>query len=476
MKFIETVKKIDLREHQVSTLEKMLEHIKGIIVSPTGSGKTIMIMEDCKRFLTPGNVIVIVAPRLLLCQQLFMEFDGYLHRYQFVHRQVSSEKDTFKRSKHVVVQPGKPTNKPADIVDSYRIAVEQGLPFIIFSTFDSLDVVSKSGIPITTVYYDEAHNAVKNNHFNKVLEIGSKAENCYFFTATPRYSDPRNPTGRGMENTSVYGEVIAEIRFDYLVEKGYILKPKLHLQKSLTSIDDVYPEQVDFDSVRETVEYHEEQYAGHDALKILFCMSGTLAIKNLLKRTDLQSWASGRGYDVLAIDSKNGGYHNGEKLSNSKFIQKLKKLGDDPKSKFLVFHYEMIAEGIDIPGFSGVSFMRSTVNSIFSTQTIGRVIRPAGEWKKYGLVTIVEHKDDTDDVAVFTKNLVESLLNFGVPLDCMIFDVGGKGASEEVIEDLEDDIQKKMKKIELDWNHSELLKIIEDEIANQPDEFINRVF
>ena len=91
--------------------------------------------------------------------------------------------------------------------------------------------------------------------------------------------------------------------------------------------------------------------------------------------------------------------------------------------------------------------MRSTVNSIFATQTIGRIIRPAGEWKKYGLVTIVEHKDDTNDVAVFTKNLVESLLNFGVPLDCMIFDVGGKGASEEVIEDLEDEIEKKMKKI-----------------------------
>lgn len=465
-----------LREHQIDILSQLKNSNKGIIVSPTGSGKTVTFMEDSKRFLLPENTIVVVAPQLILCQQLFMEFDSYLKDVQFVHLQVSSEKDTFSRSRYVKVQPSSPTTRVEDIQNSYRIASEQGLPLIIFSTFKSLNRVYESNIPIKTIYYDEAHNAVDRGNFETIVKIGQKAENSYFFTATPRHASPRNPKGRGMENETVYGKIIAEVRFDYLVEKGYILKPKLHLQRSLTSTDNSLPEQVDFNTIKETVDYHEKEYKNHNALKILFCMTGTLSIKNLLEKTDIQSWATDKGYHIFSIDCKNGGYHNGEILSKSKFINRLKKYGDDPNSKFLVFHYEMIAEGIDIPGFSGVSFMRKSTNSTFSTQTIGRIIRPAGKWKKYGLVTIVEHKDDTSEVSDFTKSLVQSLLEYGVPLESILFEIDGRCKSEETIDDLDSDLSKKLKEIEIDWNHSELLRMIEDEIQSQEETFIERVF
>ena len=39
-----------LREHQVEIKSKMIQNTKGIIVSPTGSGKTISMAEDTKDF------------------------------------------------------------------------------------------------------------------------------------------------------------------------------------------------------------------------------------------------------------------------------------------------------------------------------------------------------------------------------------------------------------------------------------------
>ena len=72
----------------------------GIITSPTGSGKTLTFITDSRRFLTPGNVVVIVGPQLpCCCNQLFDEFDKHLSDIDFMWRQVSSEGKTFKRAR-----------------------------------------------------------------------------------------------------------------------------------------------------------------------------------------------------------------------------------------------------------------------------------------------------------------------------------------------------------------------------------------
>ena len=66
-----------LRPHQQQMLNAMSIHNKGIVTCPTGGGKTFVFVNDCRRFLGSPNVIVIVAPQLLLSQQLFR--DRYLH-------------------------------------------------------------------------------------------------------------------------------------------------------------------------------------------------------------------------------------------------------------------------------------------------------------------------------------------------------------------------------------------------------------
>lgn len=467
----------ELRDYQIKTNLRMNENKRGVIVFPTGSGKTITFMEHCKNFLSPGNVILVLSPRLLLNQQLLDEFDQHLHHYDFVVREVSSQGKIFKRkNKKMIVQTQKPTTIPSEIVETYRIAKEQNLPLILFSSFDSLDKVIDSNIPISVAYFDEAHNCVKSNYFKEVKKVSEKADYCYFFTATPRYTESRSSNGIGMSNETVYGKIIAQISFKYLLEKGYILPPFLHNQKSKSCIKNAHPEQVDFNTIKENVEYCEQNFSEVPAHKILYCMKGTLNIQNLLINTQFQSWATSKGYRVLSIDSVNGGYVDGKFINKDQFIDELKKFGNDPNTKMLILHYEMISEGIDISGITGVCFLRNITNTTFIAQCIGRCIRPAGEWKKYGLVSIVQHQDDTDETCYLTKKIINSLIENGVPLDAVSSDISGRGVDEEVIEDLREQFERQYKDIELEWHHSQWFAEIEEMIRNDEEAFIKDVF
>lgn len=469
MQVIEEVKRIDgLREHQIEICDATKANVKGIVVSPTGSGKTFCIMEDCKRFLFPGNVILVISPRLLLSQQLMDEFDNYLHGYDFSLREISSQSKIFHRArKKVQIQSSYPTTSPDKIFETYEISKKNNLPLILFSTYNSLKRVVDSGIPIDVAYFDEAHNSTKGNYFSNVRKVSSKAKNCFFFTATPRYTISGSKDGPGMNNESVYGKIIAKVPYNYLVEKGYIVPPRLHIQKSDSCIKNAHSEQVDFETIRENVCYYEKKFQDAHAHKILYCMKGTKNIKDLITKTKFQEWATEKGYHVLSVDSKNGGYYDGKYMSKEKFMDLLKNLGEDTNTKLLVLHYEMIAEGIDIKQFTGVCFMRPSANDIFITQTIGRCTRAAGSWKKYGVVTVIEHEDDTGEVKDLTKRIIISLLQHGVPLDSIFTEVTGRGESEEVIEDLQNQFAKNVKDIEMNWSHQNLLEEYREKSVGQ---------
>jgi superfamily II DNA or RNA helicase len=67
---------ISLRPHQLRGVDAMSKHNKGQLIKPTGAGKTLtMIADALKEFAkeTP-QTIVVVAPRILLSEQLSSEF------------------------------------------------------------------------------------------------------------------------------------------------------------------------------------------------------------------------------------------------------------------------------------------------------------------------------------------------------------------------------------------------------------------
>ena len=64
-----------LRPHQKKALEAMARNSKGQVIVPTGGGKTMCMIHDAiKQFDTGWKTIVVVAPRILLAEQLSSEF------------------------------------------------------------------------------------------------------------------------------------------------------------------------------------------------------------------------------------------------------------------------------------------------------------------------------------------------------------------------------------------------------------------
>jgi superfamily II DNA or RNA helicase len=78
---------IQLRPHQERGDLAMQKYIKGQLIYPTGGGKTLnMIMDALRQFQseTP-QTIVVVAPRILLAEQLSSEFLEFITNAEVLH-------------------------------------------------------------------------------------------------------------------------------------------------------------------------------------------------------------------------------------------------------------------------------------------------------------------------------------------------------------------------------------------------------
>ncbi len=464
-----------LHPHQQEILDTLPKFDKGIISCPTGGGKTYSMITDSRRFMTPGNVTVVVAPQLLLSHQLFTEFDKHLPDVNFMFRQISSEGKTFQRNRKAlkfrINPPKSPTTIVDEIRDTYRIAQKAQLPLILFVTYDSLERIVSAEIPVSVCYYDEAHNAVDSDNFPAVEGMSRIADNNYYFTATPKYTQSRSTSGAGMDNVSVYGEQIVNVNFKDLVNRGIIVRPVIHLLQSDAQSRNLDEVSVDVDALMETVNYYETQHHETGAHKILVACRGTKSIQEI--RKSILKWANGKGYDVLTIDSVNGGYINDEQIctgsDKGKFITKLDQLGADLTQKMIVLHYDMLGEGIDVKAFTGTLFLRNMSSKIKSVQAMGRVIRKS-PGKKYGIVTIVQHADETDDAQQTIRLIINELLTQGVPVSDILHETSGRGEEDEIVEDLDrDKLRKLINDYNIQWQNSTLL---EEMLSQELDSFV----
>ena len=80
---------MQLRDHQQQALDALATADKGQVYCPTGGGKTpIMIFDAMRNFDNGAQTIVVVAPRILLANQLcaeFLEFITDVNAVSYTH-------------------------------------------------------------------------------------------------------------------------------------------------------------------------------------------------------------------------------------------------------------------------------------------------------------------------------------------------------------------------------------------------------
>ena len=77
---------MQLRPHQQIGLDALAKYNKGQVIVPTGGGKTLIaIMDAVRRFDSGFKTIVVVAPRILLADQLSSEFLEHITNASVLH-------------------------------------------------------------------------------------------------------------------------------------------------------------------------------------------------------------------------------------------------------------------------------------------------------------------------------------------------------------------------------------------------------
>ena len=388
---------IQLRPHQQNALDAMLVHDKGQVIVPTGGGKTICMIQDlaenCKRIDT-GVTTVVVAPRILLAEQLCSEFleiiDTSNTHIMHVH---SGETEYFS------------STKPEKIHLFANTARTAGENVIIFTTYHSLSKVQSADIEVNNIYFDEAHNSVQRNFFPATEFFAAESDRCYFFTATPKHS--LTVMKPGMNDAYVYGNVICNVPAPTLVEQGYILPPKVVVKQLPMVQDRQMIADRDCANLMETIDENSLN-------KILICARSTKQIIKLVSESDFCKELNDRGYSWMMITSKTGAVIDGQKVSRDVFFETLNAWGKDSSKQFVVLHHSILSEGINVSGLEAVLFMRN-MDYIGISQSIGRVIRLGGSEKTFGLVCVPVYDKVGISTARSVQAVVDTVFNEGQP-------------------------------------------------------------
>ena len=392
---------VTLRPHQQRILDRMLAYDKGQIIVPTGGGKTICMIQDvaenCKH-IDNGMTTVVVAPRILLAEQLcseFLEIIDTTHTHiMHVH---SGETHHFS------------TTNPEKIALFANTARTAGENVIIFTTYHSLDRVRQADIEVNNIYFDEAHNSVQRNFFPSTEFFSHDANRCYFFTATPKHS--LTVSKPGMNDPEVYGQVLVNVPAPELVDGGYILPPKV-VVKQLDMVQDKFKIwSRDCDFLMQTIDDQQTD-------KVLVCARTTKQIVGLLTDSDFALECAKRGMSWMTITSKTGAIIDGQKVNREVFFDTLNAWGKDPNKKFVVLHHSILSEGINVNGLESVIFLRN-MDYIGISQSIGRVIRLGGSHKTFGLVCVPVY----DSVGISTSRKVQAVVD-------TVFEQGQPAVSE----------------------------------------------
>ena len=390
----------------------------GQIIIPTGGGKTYIMISDCKRLVTvtprSPQTIVVVAPRILLANQLSNEFESEIDNVKIAHVH-SGETHHFSTTKSNELTHWSCTNPQYDK--------------LIFTTYHSLNRVLDSMVNINRIYFDEAHNGTGKNFFKQIKRVADAQIERFFFTATPRISRSKNNISaeRGMNNAEVWGNVLEQTDAKELIDSGTILYPKVIPFETDRERTRQNAHEVDCDNLKDILNSLDEKNP-----KVIVSAPTTRILWNMLTMTDIRSWLYSQQYNIMHITSKHGAVINGKKVGREEFFQTLTDWGNDDNKKFVIFHYSILSEGINVPGLTH-SIMLRNLPTIEMAQTIGRVIRihqqdlddmksgkiPSGQFnlyrKKHGQIVVPMTGKYGQRIAKRLQSVVSYIFIEGIP-------------------------------------------------------------
>lgn len=437
-----------IREHQESALKAVHSHFKsanrGKLIMACGTGKTFTSLKIAENETNGNGLVLFLVPSIALLGQTLREWSSDIEGKLYPICICSDSKITKKTNNDStgmsVVDLALPATTDVNkIVNQLKTLKDKEGLKVVFSTYQSIDVISKAQQEILAkdstfgvfdlIVCDEAHRTTgvalvdeEESNFIKVHDNEFiKAKKRLYMTATPRLYDDNSKSKAkennvylcSMDDRGIYGDEIYRIGFGEAVKRGLLTDYKVLI---LTLNHSQVPREI-----QALISNGDIEFKIDDASKLMGCINGLskqiLDKEGIVKASDpdpmkravafcrdiktskkitsdlnefsntyISSLKEEVQEKMVEVSSKHidGGMNA---LERENLLSWLKQDSENERECKILTNARCLSEGVDVPTLDAVLFLSAKNSQVDVVQSVGRVMRRA-EGKKYGYIII----------------------------------------------------------------------------------------
>jgi superfamily II DNA or RNA helicase len=336
--------KLEIREYQYEAVDYALQHKRSLLLSPTASGKSMIIMSYIRWHIAKGRNVLIVVPTTMLVEQLYADFKDY------------SSKNGWNVEDNIgVLYSGKERVFEKPVV----ISTWQSIASMMKSDQKNFNIlVERSDVAV----WDEAHTYKAN----VVLSVMEKFVNTEYRLGTTGTIDDSKINGLTL--VGLMGPIYKVTTTKQLMDDGHVVKLDINV------IQLQYPDHLKKAYKRMT--YVEEinflvGYAPRNDFIAKLCTKipgNVLVLFNFVDRHGAVLEELIRSKTDRPVFFIHGGV-------DTKAREEIRKLLDDHTNAIVVATASLMSTGVNIPSLDNVLFAIPSKATIRIRQSIGRSLR-----------------------------------------------------------------------------------------------------
>ena len=344
--FMDKISKIKPRDYQYKAVYEAIKNNRKLLLSPTGSGKSLMIYSLVRYYCATNKKILIIVPTTSLVEQMVNDFVDYgWSAEDFVHK----------------IYGGKDKNTDKNII----ISTWQSIYKFPKRYFDDIDCVIG----------DEAH-LFKSKSLTGIMTKLHNAKYRFGFTGTLDGSKTHKWVLEGL-----FGSCDRVTKTDDLIKSGYLSKFRIKVLLCK------HPPQ-HFETYHDEIDYLVEHKGRNNLIKNLVrdLDGNTLVLFNYIEKHGEPL------YDLINSNVKENRkvffVHGGTEVEDREEVRQLTEQENDA---IIVASYGTFSTGINIRRLHNIVFASPSKSRIRNLQSIGRVLRK-GRMKE--MATLYDIADD----------------------------------------------------------------------------------
>jgi superfamily II DNA or RNA helicase len=348
--YMTSISKHSPRDYQIEGVYDALRHNRRLLISPTASGKSLMIYSVVRYYVEKQQNILIVVPTTSLVEQMYKDFADYGWNVgSFCHK----------------IYAGKERETNSQVIITTWQSIYK-LPRQYFSRFN-------------VVVGDEAHQFKSKS----LVSIMTKLSDCKYrfgFTGTLDGTQTHKWVLEGL-----FGPSYKIIKTDELMRKGHLAKLDIKILILKHS-----PQR--FETFEEEVQYIINNEKRNRLIKNL-----TLDLKG--NTLVLFSRVESHGQPLYEMINNNKSenrnvffVHGGVNVDDR---EKVREITENDNNAIIIASYGTFSTGINIRNLHNVVFASPSKSRIRNLQSIGRVLRKGGNKVKatlYDIADDITHK------------------------------------------------------------------------------------